>query len=171
MALSRTLVRASAAGTLSPAEAIQHANDLILQDSKAEMFVTLFYAILDVKTKVLRYANAGHNPPLHVSASNQSVVLLKAQGVPIGIMTDVEASNAEISLKSGDVVVLYTDGVTEANNKRKEQFEMERLTEVVVANRALSAEDIMAKIREELAKFVGSHPQFDDITVMVLKAK
>lgn len=171
MALSRALVRASATGTLSPAEAIQHANDLILQDSKAEMFVTLFYAILDVKTKMLRYANAGHNPPLHVSASTQNVVLLKAQGVPIGIMTDVEASNSEISLKSGDVVVLYTDGVTEANNDRKEEFEMERLTEVVVANRALSADEIMAKIREELAKFVGSHPQFDDITVMVLKAR
>lgn len=171
MALSRTLVRASAAGTLSPAEAIQHANDLILQDSKAEMFVTLFYAILDVKTRVLCYANAGHNPPLHVSAETSNVVLLKAQGVPIGIMTDVEASNSEIFLKTGDVVVLYTDGVTEANNNRKEEFEMERLTEVVVANRSLSADEIMAKIREELAQFVGSHTQFDDITIMVLKAK
>ncbi len=171
MALSRALVRASATGTLSPAEAIQHANNLILQDSKAEMFVTLFYAILDVKTKVFRYANAGHNPPFHVNALTQNIVLLKAQGVPIGIMADVEATNAEIFLKSGDVVVLYTDGVTEANNKNKEQFEMERLTDVVLANKALSAEEIMAKIREELAKFVGDHPQFDDITVMVLKVR
>jgi serine phosphatase RsbU (regulator of sigma subunit) len=86
-------------------------------------------------------------------------------------MADVEATNAQIFLKSGDVVVLYTDGVTEANNKHKEEFEMSRLTEVVVANRALSAVEIMAKIREELAKFVGSHTQFDDITIMVLKAK
>jgi len=170
MALSRALVRASAMGKLSPAEAIRHANELIMQDSKAEMFVTLFYAVLDTRTKVLCYANAGHNPPLHVSGSTSNVVLLKAQGVPVGIISDVEMTNEEIALRPGDAVVLYTDGVTEANNKENEQFEMERLTDVVIASRTLSADGIMAKIRGELEKFVGDHPQFDDITVMVLKA-
>lgn len=170
MALSRALVRASAAATLSPAEAITHANDLIMDDSKAAMFVTLFYAVLDVKTKMLKYANAGHNPPLHISGSDSNIVLLKAQGVPLGIKSDVKITNEDIELRPGDVVVLYTDGVTEANNGAGEQFEMERLTETVRSSRSLSADAILAKIREDLTAFVGEHPQFDDITVMVLKA-
>lgn len=171
MALSRALVRAGAAGTVSPADAVDHANALIHKDSKADMFVTLFYAVLDARTRALKYANAGHNPPLHISGSSSNVVLLKAQGVPLGIVSDIKMSDEEISLKSGDVVVLYTDGVTEANNRKREQFEMERLTKVVMDSKALSAEGIISKIRAELENFVGAHPQFDDITVMVLKAK
>jgi sigma-B regulation protein RsbU (phosphoserine phosphatase) len=171
MALSRTLVRASTAGAASPADAINHANDLILRDSKTSMFVTVFYAILDHRSMSLTFANAGHNPPFVIGDdAGKAVVLLKAQGVPLGITADIRSANETITLKKGDVVALYTDGVTEAINSKREQFEMDRLEAVVRLNSACTASGILDKIREELTSFVGDQPQFDDITMMVIKA-
>lgn len=172
MALSRTLMRSTAAGAVSPSDAINHANRLILQDSKASMFVTLFYAVVDTKTMTLDYANAGHNPPLLVTGltNNSNILLLKAQGVPLGISSDVATITERIILKSGDMVLLYTDGVTEAINKEGEQFEMERLEKIARDNRHASAQEIMDKVQDELKTFVGRQPQYDDITIMVLKA-
>ena len=134
------------------------------------MFVTLFYAVVDTKTMMLEYANAGHNPPLLVTGVKNNIRLLKAQGVPLGISTEVATVTEKVSLKSGDMVLLYTDGVTEAINKDGEQFEMERLEKIAGDNRHASAQEIMDKVRKELQMFVGNQPQFDDITIMVLKA-
>lgn len=170
MALSRTLMRSTAQGAALPSDAINHANNLILQDSKANMFVTLFYAVFDQSALKLEYANAGHNPPLMVTGSKNSIVMLKAQGVPLGILSEIKATTDSIALKKGDLIVLYTDGVTEAVNDSGEQFETERLEKIAVDNRHLSSEDIIGKIRSELTEFVGERPQFDDITIMVLKA-
>jgi serine phosphatase RsbU (regulator of sigma subunit) len=170
MALSRALMRASATVTTSPDKAINHANNLICQDSKANMFVTLFYAVLDAETKTFKYANAGHNPPLLVSAASNDIVLLKAQTMPLGITQDIEATTEELTLKPGDLVILYTDGVTEAINDKREQFDVDRLGEIVKDNRHLSADQLMHRIEDDLKKFVGKQPQFDDITIMIIKA-
>ncbi len=170
MALSRTLVRASIAGATSPAEVINHANYLIQQDTKSSMFVTLFYAVLDGRTMTLTFANAGHNPPMLIGGAGEGVVLLKAQGVPLGIASDIKSEDAVITLKKGDCLALYTDGVTEARNAIGAEFDMERLEKTVRDNRARGAKAIMDAISEELTSFVGDQPQFDDITMMVLKA-
>ncbi|MBM3250458.1 MAG: PP2C family protein-serine/threonine phosphatase, partial [Candidatus Omnitrophica bacterium] len=170
MALSRTLVRASASVTLSPDQALNRANDLILQDAKTNMFVTLFYAVLDAKMRTLKYANAGHNPALHVRGGASDIVLLKAQTMPLGIMSDIRARTEEIALQKGDVILLYTDGVTEAVNENKAWFDMERLETLTRNNRHLSAQVIIRKVQDEVADFVGNQPQFDDITLMVIKA-
>jgi serine phosphatase RsbU (regulator of sigma subunit) len=170
MALSRTLMRASVAGALSPAEVINHANYLIQQDTKSSMFVTLFYAVLDGRTMTLTFANAGHNPPMLIGGAGEGVVLLKAQGVPLGIASDIKSRDAVITLKKGDCLVLYTDGVTEARNAIGAEFDMDRLEKTVRANRSLDACPIMDAISEELTSFVGGLPQFDDITMMVIKA-
>jgi len=169
MALSRTLVRASASVTLSPDQALNRANDLILQDAKTNMFVTLFYAVLDAKMRTLKYANAGHNPALHVRGGASDIVLLKAQTMPLGIMSDIRARTEEIALQKGDVILLYTDGVTEAVNENKAWFDMERLETLTRNNRHLSAQVIIRKVQDEVADFVGNQPQFDDITLMVIK--
>lgn len=169
MALSRTLVRASVRGAPSAADAVKHANQLILEDSKANMFVTLFYAILDGHTMKLEYANAGHNPPLFHGDPGGDVVLLKAQGVPLGLMPDMELYNDTIYLKPGHVVTLYTDGVTEAVNDAHEQFEIDRLSAVVHRNRLLPAAEIIRRTQQEIHEFVENQPQFDDITLMVVK--
>lgn len=170
MALSRTLVRASVRDAASPAEAIKHANSLILEDSKANMFVTLFYAILDSDKMTLEYANAGHNPPLFLSDPGSGVVLLKAQGVPLGLLPDMDLHVDTVSLKPGNVVTLYTDGVTEALDGAGERFEVERLSETIAANRERPAAEIVERTQETLTRFVGDQPQFDDITLMVVKA-
>lgn len=169
MALSRTLVRASVRGAASAAEAIKHANQLILEDSKANMFVTLFYAILDADKMMLEYANAGHNPPLFLGENAGDIVLLKAQGVPLGLMSDMELHVDTVSLKPGNVVALYTDGVTEAINDSGERFEIERLSETISRNRTQSSAEIIRLTQDEITKFVQNQPQFDDITMMVLK--
>lgn len=170
MALSRTLIRATTRAKLSIVDSIIQANRFIVEDGRVNMFVTLFYAVLDAKKMTLQYVNAGHNPPLLLKSSGSDITLLEAQGIPLGVFTDIDISVDEISLKKGDLVTLYTDGITEAINEEKEQFQVERLSNVVRKNRNLSAKHIMEKIQEELDTFVGTQSQFDDITLMILKA-
>ena len=171
MALSRTVVRANARGNSDVAEVIRDANSMITADSKAGMFVTLFYALVDSKKKSLTYVNAGHNPPLLFRETSSDLILLQAKGIALGVIEEVELEEVEIGLKSGDILVLYTDGVTEAINAACEEFGQERLMRVIKENRTLSAHDILEHIRAEVVAFAGEQPQFDDITLMVLKAE
>ena len=170
MALSRTLIRASTLANADPSIAIGHANQLICEDSKTSMFVTLFYAILDSKAMTLNYVNAGHNPPLLLKDTSSDVVLLKAKGIALGVTDEVDLQSVRVDLRPGDVLVLYTDGVTEAINDREEEFGEERLLRVIRENRALPAEDILEKILAAIIAFAGDRPQHDDITLMVLRA-
>ena len=135
MALSRTLVRAAATGNPKVGDAIEKANDLICADSKSGMFVTLFYAILDAKKKSLRYVNAGHNPPL-LKHTSGSTVLLKADGIALGVIDGITLEEADLQLESGDIVTLFTDGVTEAINEKEEQFGQQRLLAIIEENRS-----------------------------------
>jgi sigma-B regulation protein RsbU (phosphoserine phosphatase) len=145
MALSRTLIRASTARNPTVANAIRQANELILEDSKSSMFVTLFYAIVDSKKMNLTYVNAGHNPPLLLRETSGEIILLKAKGIALGVIEDVKLQEVEIELNSGDIIVLYTDGVTEAINEKEEQFGQERLISVIRDNHTLPAQDIIAR--------------------------
>jgi phosphoserine phosphatase RsbU/P len=168
MALSRTLVRASATGNPKVGDAIEKANDLICADSKSGMFVTLFYAILDAKNKRLRYVNAGHNPPLLKQPSGNTV-LLKADGIALGVIDGITLEEADLQLESGDIVTLFTDGVTEAINEQEEQFGQQRLLSIIEENRTLPAKEIIHKIQDAVAAHSGGQPQFDDITLMIIK--
>lgn len=170
MALSRTLIRASTLANADPSVAIGHANQLICEDSKTSMFVTLFYAILDSKAMTLNYVNAGHNPPLLLKDTSSDVVLLKAKGIALGVTDEVDLQSVRVDLRPGDVLVLYTDGVTEAINDREEEFGEERLLRVIRENRALPADAILEKILAAITSFAGERPQHDDITLMVLRA-
>jgi sigma-B regulation protein RsbU (phosphoserine phosphatase) len=169
-ALSRTFVRANAVGDLTAREAIERANSLISQDAKSGMFVTLFYAVLDSKRKRLNYVNAGHNPPLLLKGDAGSVILLQVKGIALGVMDDIDLEEGELELASNDMVTLYTDGVTEAINKKEEQFGQERLIEVVMKSTNLPARDLINKIKEEVTAFAQGQPQFDDFTLVALKA-
>lgn len=170
MALSRTLIRASTLANADPAVAIGHANQLICDDSKTSMFVTLFYAILDAKTMTLDYVNAGHNPPLLLKGSSSDVVLLKAKGIALGVTDEVTLQSVKVELRPGDVLVLYTDGVTEAINDREEEFGEDRLLAVITQNRDQSAGIILEKILAAISEFAGNRPQHDDITCMIIRA-
>ena len=169
MALSRTLVRASTFHYHDPAESIREANLNIFLDSKTSMFVTLFYAVLDASRKVLTYVNAGHNPPMLFSSGTSGVTLLEAQGIALGVIDTIDLESVTVPLHPGDVVVLYTDGVTEATNDRDEEYGVTRLSDIVMASRDLPAREIITTIVEDVIRFTGARPQFDDITLMILK--
>jgi len=170
MALSRTLIRASTLVNADPALSIAHANRMIYEDSKSSMFVTLFYAVLDSRTMTLDYVNAGHNPPLLLQGESTTVRLLKAKGIALGVIDEVDLQSVRVDLKPGDVLVLYTDGVTEAINAAEEEFGEERLFAIITRNRNRPAQEIMDEILAGITSFAGDTPQFDDITLMILRA-
>ncbi|WP_332450387.1 SpoIIE family protein phosphatase [Methanoculleus sp.] len=169
MALSRTLVRASASANPDPAGSILEANRYICMDSKTCMFVTLFYGILDTRKGTFTYVNAGHNPPLLFRAGSSAAVLLRGKGIALGIFDDIELELVELRLNPGDTVVFYTDGVTEATNERDEEYGMERLTALIPGLLDRGAREMIDAIVRDVNVFAGDRPQFDDITLVVLK--
>ncbi|HVP93605.1 MAG TPA: SpoIIE family protein phosphatase [Methanoregulaceae archaeon] len=171
MALSRTLVRASTSKNPSPSAAIMEANHLIVQDTRiTSMFVTLFYAIIDPALRTLTYVNAGHNPPMLFQTGTADVTLLRADGIALGVVDDIVLSSVKIGLKSGDIAVLYTDGLTEAINEKEEEFGTERLNETIRASQHLPVQEMVRFIVDAIMSFAGEQPQADDITIIVLKA-
>ena len=171
MALSRTLIRASAARNPDPVISIREANRSIYLDSKTSMFVTLFYAILDTRKRTLTFVNAGHNPPLLLHSGSDGTTLLKARGIALGVIDEVDLEPVTVQLAKGDVVVLYTDGVTEATDEENREYGIGRLSSVVSASRDLPAKDMISSIVSDINAFAGTRPQFDDITLMVLKVE
>ena len=169
MALSRTVLRANAQVPRSAREAVSEANTLIAEDAKSGMFVTLFYAVVDPAEKTLAYVNAGHNPPLLFRSGGGRPVKLKGTGIIIGVMPDAEYREETIRLESGDLLLLYTDGVTEAINSAEEQFGEERLIETVMRSRDLPPAEIVGRVRDAVMQFSGDEPQFDDQTLMVIR--
>jgi sigma-B regulation protein RsbU (phosphoserine phosphatase) len=170
MALSRTLVRANVADNTTASQAMQKANHLISQEAKMGMFVTLFYAVLDPQTKRLHYVNAGHNPPFAVKKSSGDVILLRAKGIAMGVIDDAALEEKEITLDSNDIVVFYTDGVTEAINGAGEQFGEKRLIETINQNTDLPPRELIGRVKDEVFTFAQGQPQHDDLTLVVLKA-
>jgi len=171
MALSRTLIRASASSIDDPVSSIREANRHIFDDSKTIMFVTLFYAVLDCRAKTLMCVNAGHNPLIHIGAASSRVTLLNAKGIALGVLDEIALDSVNIQLQTGDVIVLYTDGVTEATNELDEEYGDERLTRCVEREKTHTSKEIIAAIVEEVTAFAGTRPQHDDITIMVLKVR
>jgi len=170
MALSRIVIRVNATWYRDqPAIAIRDANSLIAADSRAGMFVTVFYGILDNATRSLTYVNAGHNPPIILRSSDGMFTELGATGIAMGVVTDAEYRAEVCPLATGDVVVLYTDGITEASNEQEQMFGEERLREVIRSTPGARAEEILARILDAVRLFAGKHPRSDDITLMVIR--
>lgn len=170
MALSKTLVRANVSDNITAAQAIEKANNTISQEAKMGMFVTLFYAVLAPEKKRLQYVNAGHNPPFVIKRSSGDVTLLKASGIAMGVMDDAVLEEKEIILDPNDVVVFYTDGITEAVNAKNEQFGEKRLIDTITRNTDLPVNDLITRVKDEVFTFAQGQPQFDDFTLVLLKA-
>lgn len=171
MALSRALMRANSINDHRVANAVVQTNRLILDCTSSGLFVTLFYAILDTRNRALQYVCAGHNPPLLYKKRTGESLWLEADGIALGVIDDIELEEKEETLEEGDVLVLYTDGVTEATNLQEEIWEEERLLQLVKDSHSLSADDLAIKIRDAAMDFTGEAPQFDDFTLMVVKMR
>ncbi len=169
MALSRIVVRINAFWHNDPATVIHHSNNFITQDSKTGMFVTLFYGILSEHDQTLTYVNAGHNPPLVYRAADATIETLDPTGIFLGGLEDQEYRTEKVKIGPDDVAVLYTDGVTESINAAVEMFGETRLKELIRLHAKLTAAEIMEKILEAVNLYAEDLPQFDDITLMVIK--
>lgn len=169
MALSRSIIRAVATRDKSLDEIIRESNDLITADASAGMFVTLFYCVLDSRSGHLVYVNAGHNPPLHYRNGTGTLHTLLPSGMAMGVMSGNTYSVGELDLAPGDVLVLYTDGVTEAFNMPGEEFGEGRLMDTVIASHDLRAGEILGTIFSRVHDFIGEAAQSDDITVVVIR--
>ena len=135
MAFSRTILRTESRTNSSPAAVLRHANQAIVQDMESRLFLSAFFATLDTHQGRLRYANAGHDWPLWFRATTGQVEPLNVSGLLLGVLPDVTPPEAEIELAGGDVLVLYTDGLTEARDKCGEMFGEERS---VAASKAMA---------------------------------
>jgi serine phosphatase RsbU (regulator of sigma subunit) len=170
MAISRTLIRTYAIELDSQPDTVFFAtNERILTDTTSSLFVTAFYGVLNPTTGELTYCNAGHNPPylLHSDGIADTHALIR-NAIPIGIAEDTTWGNDTVLLQPGDALILYTDGIPEAQNHEGEFFGESSLVEVAKANLGQSAGDLQATILDAVHQFVGDAPQYDDITLMVL---
>jgi serine phosphatase RsbU (regulator of sigma subunit)/HAMP domain-containing protein len=170
MALSRTLIRTYALEhDAQPGTALAAANHRILADTHSGLFVTVFYGVLDTGTGELTYANAGHNPPYLLAAEDGGAIQeLDRTGVPLGILDGGTWPEKAVRLAPDDVLVLYTDGITEAQNAEGGFFDEDRLKEVARANVRRTALEIQEAVMSEVDAFVEEAPQSDDITLMVV---
>jgi len=168
MALSRTIIRILPRWPGSPAGIFRSSNSIFIEDSGSVSFVTLFFGVLDAQSCILRYVNAGHNPPVLYRAE-RNLSTLEPTGPVIGLLDDPDYSEGSVTLSPGDVLVIYSDGVSEAMDPDGKLFTEERLYEVIQQHHLSSAEGLMQAIVLAVRTFAGTAPQSDDLTLIVVK--
>ena len=170
MALSRSFLRAQAIGTQEPGVVLERTNRLIASDARDGMFVTGLYAVLSTSRRTLTVSNAGHNPLIVYHPPQRTYEELRMPGMALGAFEDVSYTERELTLSPGDIVLLYTDGVTETvDESGHEQFGVERIIELLQTTSRLSSQALVDSIIARVKDFGGTQPQFDDITVVVIK--
>jgi sigma-B regulation protein RsbU (phosphoserine phosphatase) len=168
MAVARTTLRDLAPAHPNPGACLAEANSVLCAQNPLDLFVTVFYCVLDPVTRVLRYANGGHNPP-YLRRADGSVEPLRGKGgLVLGAMPGVEFPDHEVQLQCGDRLVLFTDGVTEAFNAVNEAYGEKRLVEEIRGQGAGTAAGLIERICHSVTAFAGDAPQSDDITLIVL---
>jgi sigma-B regulation protein RsbU (phosphoserine phosphatase) len=146
-------------------------NRLVYESSSANRYATFFYAQYDASTRVLEYVNAGHNPPVIFRTRNErhDVLRLEAGGPVIGLIPDCSYKQGSVTLEEGDVLVLFTDGISEAMNAAGGEWGEERLTQAIGANRALPARELIELITRTCDEFVAGAAQYDDMTLIAAR--
>lgn len=166
----RRLMRSGSLGALAPLGAVRQANEyLMAYHSGTHMFFTLFYAVYEPQRQLLTFVNAGHNPPLLHIAENGEQEWLPPTDMAVGLMAGRPYEAGERQLSTGDVLVIYSDGVTEAMDAQFEQFGTERLAQIVTDLAGRSAQDILDGVANGVARHAADVPQSDDLTLLVLK--
>lgn len=170
MAVSRTLLRATALRGVSSAECLTYANKLLCKESLDSMFVTVFYGIYHYKTGMMDYTNAGHNPPYLLRGGRTVEFLPVASNFVVGVFDDIEFESNTLTFGIGDTLLLYTDGVTEAFNDKREQFSESNLQDILASmHESSSAKEVVTSVLQSVKTFSGDYPQSDDITLLSLQ--
>ena len=167
MAVARTVLKGLAQGGLSPGEVLAEANETLCRENPLELFVTVFYAVLDTTTGELTYANGGHNPPYRLDDTVSALPL--TDGVALGVMEGLPYQEARLTLAPGDGLFLFTDGITEAFDRHGEEYGDRRLIDALDLGGDLGARELIERVTTEVAAFTGDAEQSDDLTCLALR--
>jgi len=173
MATCRSVLQSAASGQCSPAATLRGVNARLFPDIKEDMFISMAYAVLDRHSATITLCRAGHDAPLLYSARDRTVSKINPPGMAVGIdsggVFNRVTSDFSLTLERDDCLILYTDGVTEALDSQGEEFGMANVIKSVLASASEGASQMIAKLTDDLRTFVGSHPQHDDITLIVIR--
>jgi sigma-B regulation protein RsbU (phosphoserine phosphatase) len=149
-------------------DCVERSNKLLFQSTDTQKFATLFYGIIDCEENSFNYSNAGHNPPF-LFTGKKKPIHLHTGGTVLGFMNESQYEEGTISLKTDDVIVIYSDGITEAFNEKEDEFGPARLEKSILKNISKSAGDILQAVLNDVKAFTGETTQSDDITIVVIK--
>lgn len=166
-AMAKYMLHAFSHENPEPADVLRRLNDALVRYVKREVFITLFYGIIDTRTGSLTYANAGHEEPIIFDPENREITILIGTGPALGVIAGADYSQEQITVPAGHMLIMYTDGVTEAR-RDNETYGPDRLAELVKTSHCVSAQDMVAHILEEVWKYSDGN-QRDDVAVLVLK--
>ena len=169
MSSLQTSLRTLIPESTSPVDVLQRVNRFYLHNIHLTTFVTIFIGLFDARRRELTYCNAGHNPPLLVRAGSGGTCWLSPTGPAIGLVEEYTLTAQTIPLSPGDVLLLYTDGVTEAMSSQGEQFGPERLEAVTSQNAGLPAGELVQLVRQALSDHIGGQPLADDTTLVACR--
>ena len=177
MTMIRTALRMEARGNRSASDVMSKMNAFVTEDMKKGMFVTMFYVVLDSVNRAVTYASAGHNPMILYRGGQDATYFLKPKGIPVGINASGEdlfrktISVEKLTLRQDDMLVIYTDGITEAMNPAREQFGEARLLAAIKRHGHRTAEEFSEALNQEIHEFTAGALQNDDITLVAIKEK
>ncbi len=171
MTLIRTLIRAAAKDHTSPASVLKQVNELLIPDTKHGMFVTVFYAVIDLITGLIIYTNAGHNPPIIKKYPAGELIELTRTSIALGIFDDIQVDEAKVIMQPGDLILFYTDGVTEAFSIDEEMFGTKRLYDLISNKRYISSKELLDSIECSINQFLIGVDLSDDLTLAALYRK
>lgn len=169
MAVCKTLLKATAYKGLPVDNVLSEVNNILVDDSPSNMFVTVFYGVLDTRNGAFEYSNGGHNSPFIITSDGKVKPLENVGGLLLGAMRDAEYESNILKLNQGETLFFYTDGVTESFNYEDEEFQVHRLVESLVNKNTLSADDLVNYVINKVKSFAGATEQSDDITCLALK--
>lgn len=173
MAMCRSVLRAVSMETNSPSAALAKVNQLLFPDIREDMFISLFYLIINGADGKIIMARAGHDAPLFFHKNDGSITLLKPGGMAIGVddgaVFERVTKDHEITVEQGDCILFHTDGIKEALNSDDEEYGTERMKEIFAATASLGAKSSMQAMLDSVKQFTGEAPQMDDITLVALE--
>jgi len=168
MAFARPVIHAALDAAPGPAVALERTNRILVEELHTRLFITALVGSLDAGTGRLRVANAGHEPPLLVPGNGRPIVNVTCGGLLLGAFTSLGLAEIEVELEPRDLLLLYTDGVTDAADETGERFGEPRLYATLDATRGRSAHEVVAGIRDAVAAFRGAVEPTDDVTIVAV---
>jgi len=169
MAFARPLLHAAIDHALAPGDALERTNRILVEERRSALFITALCAIIDMRAGILRLANAGHEPPLLLRSGDDEPAWLEASGPLLGAYRRLDLTECTIALEPGDLVLLYTDGVTDAQAADGERFGEDRLVEAVRSAPSRAAADVVGAVCDAYHLFQGEMPAADDVTMVAIR--